>query len=331
MAETGTAQGTMKAMVRRSYGGPDVLELADVEKPALTDDGVLVRVRASSINRGDWYGLAGKPFVARPMIGLFKPKSELFGGDFAGTVEAVGKDVTDLEPGEEVFGGRAGAFAEYVNVRMGVARKPTNLTFEEAAAVPIGALTALQGLRDKGHLQPGQKVLINGASGSVGTFAVQIAKALGAHVTAVCSTRNVELARSLGADRVLDYTKEDFTRSGERYDLLLDIAGSKSWSACKRALEPNGILVMIGAPPRGRLLGPLGHTRRLRLGAMLSRRRATFFIAKFNRPDMHVLRELCESGKMKPVVERSYALSEIGEALRYMGTGHVQGKLVVTI
>jgi len=321
----------MRAMVRRTYGGPEVLELAEVEKPTVTDDGVLVRVRASSINRGDWYGLIGKPLVARPMIGLLKPKSELFGGDFAGTVEAVGKDVTDLEPGDEVFGGRTGAFAEYVNVRIGVARKPSNLTFEEAAAVPIGALTALQGLRDRGGIQPGQKVLINGASGSVGTFAVQMAKALGAHVTAVCSTRNVERARSLGADRVLDYTKEDFTRTGERYDLLLDIAGGKSWSACKRVLEPNGILVMVGAEPRGGLLGPLGHTVWLRLRAMLSRRRATFFIAKFNRPDMAVLRELCESGEIKPVVDERYDLSEIGEALRAMGEGHVQGKLVVTI
>jgi NADPH:quinone reductase-like Zn-dependent oxidoreductase len=331
MAEAERGKGTMKAMVRRTYGGPEVLELAEVEKPEVTDDGVLVRVRASSINRGDWYGLTGKPLVTRPMIGLFRPKSELFGGDFAGTVEAVGKDVTDLEPGDEVFGGRSGAFAEYVNVRTGVTRKPANFTFEEAAAVPIGALTALQGLRDKGGLQRGQKVLINGASGSVGTFAVQIAKALGAHVTAVCSTRNVEIARTLGADRVVDYTKEDFTRTGESYDLLLDIAGSKSWSACKRVLEPNGILVMVGAEPRSRLLGPLGHTLWLRLRAMLSRRRATFFIAKFNRPDMAVLRELCESGKIRPVVDERYDLSQIGDALRSMGEGHVQGKLVVTI
>jgi NADPH:quinone reductase-like Zn-dependent oxidoreductase len=321
----------MKAMVRRTYGGPEVLELAEVEKPEVTDDGVLVRVRASSINRGDWYGLTGKPLVTRPMIGLFRPKTELIGGDFAGTVEAVGKDVTDLEPGDEVFGGRSGAFAEYVNVRTGVTRKPANFTFEEAAAVPIGALTALQGLRDKGGLQRGQKVLVNGASGSVGTFAVQIAKALGAHVTAVCSTRNVEIARTLGADRVVDYTKEDFTRTGESYDLLLDIAGSKSWSACKRVLAPNGILVMVGAEPRSRLLGPLGHTLWLRLRAMLSRRRATFFIAKFNRPDMAVLRELCESGKIRPVVDERYDLSQIGDALRSMGEGHVQGKLVVTI
>ena len=221
----------MKAIVRDKFGPPDILQLEEVEQPEFADDGVLVRVRASSVNRLDWYDLTGTPWVARPMTGLRRPKSRLIGVDFAGTVAAVGKDVTDLQPGDDVFGGRSGnsgAFAEYVCAQKGIARKPANLTFEEAAAVPMAALTALQGLRDHGQLQPGQKVLVNGASGGVGTFAVQIAKALGAEVTAVCSTRNVEQARSLGADHVIDYTSEDFTRSGRRYDVILDVAGSRS-------------------------------------------------------------------------------------------------------
>jgi NADPH:quinone reductase-like Zn-dependent oxidoreductase len=262
---------------------------------------------------------------------LLRPKSPLIGGDFAGTVEAVGKDVTDLQPGDEVFGGRSGSFAEYVCVRMGVARKPANLTFEEAAAVPVAALTALQGLRDHGQLQAGQKVLVNGASGGVGTFAVQIAKALGAEVTAVCSTRNVEQARSLGADHVIDYTREDFTRSGRRYDVLFDNAGSRSWSACRRVLERHATLVLVGAAKADRLLGPLRHVIRMRLASMRGSQKAVFFIAKFNRPDMAMLRELLEAGKVTPVIERRYELSEIADALRYMGEGHAQGKIVISM
>jgi NADPH:quinone reductase-like Zn-dependent oxidoreductase len=322
---------TMRAAVRERYGPPEALELRDVERPELTDDAVLVRVRATSINRGDWYGLVGLPYAARPMMGLLRPRSLLLGGDFAGTVEAVGKDVTDLQPADDVFGGRSGAFAEYVSVRMGVAPKPSNTTFEEAAAVPVAALTALQGLRDHGRLQPGQHVLVNGASGGVGTFAVQIAKALGAEVTAVCSTRNVELARSLGADRVIDYTREDFTGDRARYDLILDVAGSRSWSESRRVLGPDATLVLIGAPSGNRLLGPLGHVGRVRVASLRGRQKLVFFIAKFNRPDMHVLRELVETGQVKPVIERRYELDEIGDALRAMGEGHVQGKLVVTV
>jgi NADPH:quinone reductase-like Zn-dependent oxidoreductase len=322
----------VKAVVRDRYGSPDVVELQEIEKPDLADDGVLVRVRASSVNRADWYAVAGKPPIARPMMGgLLKPKSPLLGGDFAGTVEAVGKDVTELRPGDEVFGGRSGAFGEYVCARVGVALKPANLTFEEAAAIPTAALTALQGLRDHGRLEEGQKVLINGASGGVGTFAVQIAKALGAEVTAVCSTRNVELARSLGADRVIDYTQEDFTRSGDRYDLLLDIAGSKSWHACKRVLSPQATVVIVGAPATTPLLGPLGHIAGMRLGSLGSSQKAVFFVAKFNKPDLAVLRELVEAGNVKPVIDRRYALSEIADALRCMGEGHVQGKLVIAV
>jgi NADPH:quinone reductase-like Zn-dependent oxidoreductase len=265
------------------------------------------------------------------MVGLLKPRSELFGGDFAGTVEAVGRDVGDLQVGDEVFGGRNGAFAEYVCVRNGVAPKPSNLTFEEAAAAPVAAITALQGLRDHGHLESGQQVLVNGASGGVGTFAVQIAKALGAEVTAVCRTRNVGLAQSLGADHVIDYTQEDFTLNDRRYDLILDIAATKSWSQYRRVLNPQAVLVIVGAPDGGSLLGPLGQVLKVRLSALRGSQKATFFIANLNRPDMHVLRELLESGKVKPVVERRYELSEIAEALRYMGEGHAQGKLVVNV
>jgi len=324
-------QTTMKAVVRDRYGSSEVLKLDEVEKPELVDDGVLVRVHASSVNRGDWYFMTGRPWAARPTMGLLRPKSRLIGGDFAGTVEAVGKDVTELQPGDEVFGGRSGSFAEYVCARMGIARKPANLTFEEAAAVPIAALTALQGLRDHGQLQPGQSVLVNGASGGVGTFAVQIAKALGAEVTAVCSTRNVEQARSLGADHVIDYSREDFTRSGGRYDLLFDNAGSRSWSACRRVLEPHGTLVLIGAPKADPLFGPLRHVARIRLASMRGSQKAVFFIAKFNKPDMAVLRELLEAGKVTPVVECRYELSEVADALRYMGEGHAQGKIVITV
>jgi NADPH:quinone reductase-like Zn-dependent oxidoreductase len=332
----------MKAIVRNTYGSPDVLELQEVEKPDLADDGVLVRVRAASVNRGDWYSLTGTPYVARMQLGLLKPKTNRLGVDFAGTVEAVGRDVTQFRPGDEVFGGRSsGAFAEYVCVRVAaplrrfqsfiVAPKPANLTFEQAAAVPVAALTALQGLRDKGQIQLGQQVLINGASGGVGTFAVQIAKALGAEVTAVCSTRNVELVRSLGADHVIDYTREDFTRSDQRYDLMLDVAGSRSWSECRRILNPQATLVIVGAPKGNAVIGPLSHIVKVRLAALRSSQQVVFFVAKFNKPDMEVLRELLEAGKVRPVIDRRYELSEIADALRYMGEGHAQGKIVITV
>jgi len=321
----------MRAIVRDTYGPPDVLELGETDKPELADDGVLVRVRAASINAADWYELTGTPYVARMQTGLRKPKSNMLGVDFAGTVEAVGRDVTQLRSGDDVFGGRSGAFAEYVCARKAVVAKPAALTFEEAAAVPVAALTALQGLRDKGQLQEGQKVLINGASGGVGTFAVQIAKALGAEVTGVCSTRNVDIARSLGADHVIDYTREDFTRSDRRYDLLLDIAGSRSWSECKRVLNPKATLVIVGAPKGNRSLGPLGHIAKVRLASIPSSQRAVFFVAKFNMPDMVVLRDLLESGKVKPVIDKGYELNEIADAFRYLGEGHAQGKIVVTV
>jgi NADPH:quinone reductase-like Zn-dependent oxidoreductase len=323
----------MKAAIRDRYGSPDVVELREIDRPAAADDEVLVRVRAASVNPADWYGMTGTPYVGRTQFGLLKPKSTGLGVDFAGTVEAVGKDVTQFRPGDEVFGGRSGAFADYVCVRedRAVVPKPANLTFEQAAAVPVAALTALQGLRDKGQIQPGQKVLINGASGGVGTFAVQIAKALGAEVTGVCSTKNVDLVRSIGADHVIDYTQEDFTRSDRRYDLMLDVAGSRSWSECRRVLNPQATLVIVGAPKGNRLIGPLSHIVKVRLAALRSSEKAVFFIAKFNKPDMAVLRELLEAGKVTPVIDRRYELSEIADALRYMGEGHAQGKIVITM
>ena len=321
----------MKAIVRDTYGSADVLKLREVEKPELTDDGVLVRVHAASVNRGDWYTVAGM-YVARPATGLRRPKSRLIGTDFAGTVEAVGRDVTEFRPGDEVFGGRAGALAEYVCARArSIALKPARLTFEEAAAVPVAALTALQGLRDRGQIQPRQKLLINGASGGVGTFAVQIAKALGAEVTAVCSTRNVDLARSIGADHVVDYTREDFTRSEQLYDVMFDNAGSRSWSECKRVLNRQATVVLVGGQMGNRLLGPLGHVVRMRLAATLSSRKAVFFIAKVNSADMEVLRELLEAEKVTPVIDRRYELSEAADAFRYVGEGHARAKVVITV
>ena len=321
----------MKAIMRSTFGPPDVLELRETGKPEAGDGETLVRVRAASVNPADWYGVTGRPYVGRVSMGLRRPKTDRVGTDFAGTVEAVSKGVTHVQPGDEVFGARSGALAEYVCVRDAVVLKPANITLEQAAAVPVAAITALQGLRDKGGLQPGQRVLVNGASGGVGTFAVQIAKALGAEVTGVCSTGNVELVRSLGADHVVDYTQEDFTRSGRRYDLLLDIAGSRSWSECKRVLEPEATLVIVGAPKGSRLLGPLSHVIGLRLASVGSSRTVVFFIAKLNRADLDVLRELIEAGKVTPFVDRTYPLSETADAFRYLGEGHARGKVVVTL
>jgi len=323
----------MKAIVRNKFGSPDVLSLEEIEQPPLTDDGLLVRVRATSANPAECYVVAGTPLIMRVTTGIFKPRSRTVGVDFAGTVEAIGKDVTQFQVGDEVFGGRDAAFAEYVGVReeRAIVKRPANVTVEQAASVGVAGLTALQGLRDKGNLQPGQQVLINGASGGVGTFAVQIAKSMGAEVTAVCSPRNVELARSLGADHVVDYTSDDFTLSDRRYDVLFDIAGSRSWSACRRVMKKKATLVMVGAPKGGRLLGPLGHLLRMRLAAIGSRRKVTFFIAKFNKADLQVLADLMEAGKVKPVIDRRYELAETADAMRYLGEGHAQGKIILTV
>jgi len=290
-----------------------------------------VRVRATSVNPVDWHTLTGTPYLLRLQEGLRGPKSEQLGVDFAGTVEAVGANVTGVQPGDDVFGGRSGAFAEYVSVRDAVVRKPPNLSFEQAAAVPIAGLTALQGLRDKGGLQSGQKVLINGASGGVGTFAVQIAKALGAAVTGVCSTRNVGQARSLGADRVIDYTQEDFTRSGERYDVLLDIAGNRTWKELTRVLADGATLVLVGGPKTNRWIGPMGHLANLKLHSLGRSRRVAPFLAKLNKDDLESLGKLLEDGSVTPVVERRYELGETADALSYLGEGHAQGKIVLTV
>lgn len=324
----------MKATVRDRFGPPEaVVELREIEKPAAADDEVLVRVRAASLNISDWYGVRGRPWVGRLMgMGVRGPKDTRLGTDYAGTVEAVGKDVTQFRPGDEVFGARTGALAEYVAAKhdRGIVPKPTNVTFEEAAAVPVAALTALQGIRDKGRFQAGQKVLVNGASGGVGMFAVLVAKALEGEVTAVCGPRGVDIARALGADHVVDYEKEDFTRSDRRYDLLLDVRGGRSWRDLKRVLDPQGTLVIIGGPRKNRLLGPLGGVIRLKLRGMLGRRNVAFFIAKVNKADLESLRELLEAGKLTPVIDKTFELTEVAEAFRYMGEAHPQGKVVLT-
>ena len=319
----------MKALVRHRYGGPGVVRVEEVAQPDLEEERVLVRVRASSLNKADWHELRGWPRFLRPVTrgGVLRPKSALLGTDFAGVVEAVGKDVTDLAPGDEVFGGRNGAFAEYVSA-INVVRKPANVTFEEAATMGIAGLTALQGLRDHGGLQPGERVLVNGASGGVGTLAVQIAKALGAHVTAVCSTRNVEQTRALGADRVLDYTREDFTREDERYDLIADVAGGHSWFAMRRVLKPEGRLVVVGAHGSR---NQLRHIAAIKLAAIGSKQPVKFFVAKFNKEDLQTLADMLESGALKPAIDRTYELTEAQDALRTFGEGHVRGKLVLTM
>jgi NADPH:quinone reductase-like Zn-dependent oxidoreductase len=324
----------MQALVYERYGLPEVLELHEVDKPAVADDEVLVRVHAASVNPVDWHTMTGTPYLVRLEAGLRKPKREVLGVDFAGTVERIGRNVTRLQPGDEVFGARSGAFAEYVSVRedRAVVLKPANVTFEQAAAVPVAAISALQGLRDKGQLRSGQRVLINGASGGVGTFAVQIAKSFGAEVTGVCSTSNVDTARSIGADHVIDYTKDDFTTDGRRYDLLLDIAGNRSWSDYRRVLDEKATLVVVGGPKGNRWIGPLSQAVKLRLSSLAgSRRVAAPFLAKIRREDLVVLQELLETGAVTPVVDRHYELSEAAEALRYLGEGHARGKVVVTV
>ena len=320
----------MKAIIHERYGRPDVLVLGEVDKPVVADDQALVRVHASSVNPTEWYGVTG-PLFGRPSSGLLKPKRKLVGADLAGRVEAVGGSVEEFQAGDEVFGTAPGAWAEYACAREArLVRKPPNLSFEEAAAVPIAGITALQALRDKGRVQPGQKVLINGASGGVGTFAVQLAKSFGADVTGVCSTRNVELVRSLGADRVVDYTQEDFTRRGERHDLLLDIAGSRSLSEVRRVLTPEATIVLVGGRMTYRGLGPLPHLGRMLVTSIGRSQKVTLFVAQITKEDLDVLRELLEAGKVRPVIDRSYELSQAADALRYLGEGHARGKVVLT-
>jgi len=323
---------TMQAIVQNRYGSSEVLELAEIDTPVVGDDEVLVRVRAASVSIGDWLVMNGLPYIVRVMgYGLRAPKVRVRGTDLAGRVEVVGKNVAQLQPGDEVFGSSNGAFAEYVaSAQVALALKPANMTFEQAAAVPTSAFTALQALRDKGEVEPGQKVLIIGASGGVGTFAVQIAKAFGAEVTGVCSTRNVDLVRSLGADHVIDYTREDITSRGERYDVVLDTAGNRSLARLRRALAPRGTLVIVGGDG-GRWL--MGSSRTLRALVMspFVRQRLRAFIAMANQKDLVVIKELIEAGKLTPVVDRAYPLSEVPDAISYVGERHTQGRVVITV
>ena len=321
----------MKAAVYTRYGPPDVVQITDVEKPVSQDNEVLIKVRAASVNPLDWRLMRGRPYIVRILFGLRKPKITRPGRDVAGQVEAVGRNVTQFKPGDEVFGSCRGAFAEYAcTPERALVVKPDNVTFEQAASVPVAALTALQGLRDKGQIQPGQKVLINGAAGGVGTFAVQIAKSFGADVTGVCSTRNVGMVRSIGADRVIDYTQEDFTKGTQRYDLIFDCVGNHSLSACRRVLNPNGICVIAGvATSKVRIF----LTRALK-ALVLSRfvsQKFVMFIARLSKEDLTIMRELMKAGKVTPVIDKRYSLSEVPEAIRYLEEGHARGKVVITL
>jgi NADPH:quinone reductase-like Zn-dependent oxidoreductase len=327
----------MKAIRFDRYGSPDVLEIRDVEIPAVGDDELLVRVRAASVNPLDWHFMRGMPYVVRLMAGLPRPKvsTRKLGADMAGSVEAVGKSVTSFTPGDDVFGGleERGTLAEYITIRAdgAVLAKPASLTFEQAAAVPVAGVTALQALRDKGRIKAGYKVLVNGASGGVGTLAVQIAKALGGEVTAVCSGPNTETVAALGADRVIDYTREDFTKAGRQYDLLLDIAGSRSLSQTRRVLLPRGVLVGVGGPNKGNWVGPLSRTARMAMLSPAVSQRMVFFLAQQNKADLTALRELIDAAKIVPVIDRTYPFAQTADAIRYLEEGHARGKVVVTI
>jgi len=322
----------MKAIVYRCYGSPDVLEFADVEKATPADDEILVKVVAAAVNPLDWHYMRGSPYIMRLGSGLGAPNRTSMGVDFAGTVEAVGKNVKRFKPGDEVFGGRSGAFAEYVAVPedRALVLKPANVTFEQAASVPIAAITALQALRDKGKIEPGQKVLINGASGGVGTFAVQIAKSFGAEVTGVCSTRNLEMVRSIGADHVIDYKKEDYTESGKQYDLIIDMVGNHGLLANRKALEPDGILVMVGGA-KGHWLAPLvGPIKALVLSPFVDQE-LVMILAQLRKDDLAILGDLMQAGKLTPVIDRRYRLSEVPAAIRYSEEGHARGKIVIAV
>jgi NADPH:quinone reductase-like Zn-dependent oxidoreductase len=321
----------MKAIVHSRYGAPDVLELNDIDQPIVNDDAVLVRVHAAAVGKGDWLTVADLPYVARLRYGLPNPKHNVPGFDLAGRIEAVGHNVTRLQPGDAVFGWCDGSFAEYASVPQGqLARKPANLTFEQAAAVPISGFAALQALRDAGGVQPGQKVVIIGASGGVGSFAVQLAKAFGAEVTGVCSTKSLDMVRSIGADQVIDYTQEDFTRTGQRYDLILEMAGNRSLADLRRALTPKGTLVLVGGSG-GRWFMGTGRTLRAVLVSPFVGQRLRSFLSKPRGADLVVLQELLEAGKITPVIDRTFPLSETPEAIRYVGERSTQGKTVITV
>ena len=326
----------MKAIVCREYGSPDVLACEEIETPTAKEGEVLVKVYAASVNPMDWHFMRGAPLMLRAAGGWSRPRDARVGVDLAGRVEAVGAKVTRFKPGDEVLGVGRGACAEYVCVgERKLALKPAAMTFEQAAAVPLAGITALQGMRDKGRIQPGQKVLINGAAGGVGTLAVQIAKSFGAEVTAVCSTRNVELVRSLGADHVIEYTREDFTRGGRRFDLILDNVGNHTLADCRRALTARGALVLVGgggvSDSEGRWIGPLARSLKAALLSPFVSQKLGLFVASSNQGDLVVLMDLMESGKLTPVIDRTYPLSEVPDAIRYVEQGHARGKVVITV
>lgn len=324
----------MKAIVFRNYGPADLLRFEEVERPVVGDDEVLVRVRAAAVNPMDWRFMRGEPYAIRIATGLGKPKTERLGADFAGEVETVGRNVTRFKVGDAVFGAvglKPGAFAEHACAKEdALAPKPANLTFEQAAAVPVAALTALQGLRDSGRIQPGEKVLINGAAGGVGTFAVQLAKAFGAEVTGVCSGRNVDLVRSIGADHVVDYTRADFTAGSPRYDLVFDAIGNRSLSDVRRVIAPKGTYVVVGGPG-GRWIGPFAAILKPVLLSPFVSQRLVAAMSKESRDDLMVLKELIEAGKVRPVIDCSYSLAEVPQALRYLEEGHARGKVVIAV
>ncbi len=322
----------MRAIVRDEYGSPDVLRMSEIDKPLMGDDDVLVRVHAASVNPYDWHMMTGKPYLVRTQAGLRRPKQRIPDVDVAGVADAVGIDVTGLEVGEEVFGTGRGAYAEFV-VASGdrIVPKPENVTFAQAAAVPMAAITSLQSLRDKGQIRTGHKVLINGASGGVGSFAVQIANSFGAEVTGVCSTRNVDMVRSLGADHIVDYTDQDFTRSDQQYDLILDIVGNHSLRRYRKALTPEGTYVSAGMEKMGNWIQPLTHLVKVMVSSLIGRQKMVGMLARFNQPDLIILAELIESGAVTPVIDRTFDLAEAPDALRYLGAGHAQGKTVITV
>jgi NADPH:quinone reductase-like Zn-dependent oxidoreductase len=323
----------MKAIVHRCYGSPAVIRYEDIAKPNPADDEILVRVHAASVNPLDWHYLEGTPYMVRIDGGMGRPENPRLGVDFSGTVEAVGKNVTRFKPGDDVFGGKFGALAEYIAVReeRAVALKPANVSHEQAAAVAIAGITALQALRDKGHIHTGQSVLINGASGGVGTFAVQIAKSFGTNVTGVCSTKNVELVRSIGADHVIDYTREDFTKGAQRYDIIVDNVATHSLLDYKRVLNPNGVYVMIGSTDPGHWFGWLAKPLQAWLLSPFTSEKFGMILAELNRDDLATLATLMQAGRVTPVIDRTYKLSEAAEALRYLEKGHARGKVVVTV
>jgi NADPH:quinone reductase-like Zn-dependent oxidoreductase len=323
----------MKAIVRYEYGSPDVLELREIDRPEIADDEALVRVQAAGVDRGVWHVMTGLPYPIRLAgYGLRAPKNPVIGSDVAGVVEAVGKNVSSFQPGDEVFGIGKGTFAEYALAPENkLAPRPTNLTFEQAAVVAISGLTALQALRDHGRLEPEQEVLVIGASGGVGTYAVQIARALGAEVTGVCSTTKVEMVRSIGAHHVIDYTREDFAEGDQRYDLILDIGGNSSLSRLRRALNPRGTLVIVGGEGGGRWFGGIDRQLRAMMLSPFVVQKLGTFVSSENHEDMIALKELIEAGKVTPVIDRTYPLSEVPEAIRYLQGGHARGKIVITV